>query len=444
MGGFSRWTMMGLAILLGGLAYLFPTSLPHSAQVVLAIGVVSMVLWVTEALPLHVTALLAGVLLILAGGSKPETVFASYFDSVVVLVFGGFVLALAMSRHKLDEYFSQKLIRKFGNTPGMVLLGILVVTAAVSLWISNSAAAALSMPIVLLILRKNKRIPGKSIFGKGMVLAVAYGATIGGMGTLIGSTPNVLAQKFLTNAGIEFGFLEWGVRAFPFALLMVFAAWGVLLLLYPPEIRRVKINSHGLPFTREQKMVGGIFLLTVVLWVTESVHGIPSSVVALFPVILLSAFRLILPDDFNRVGWDTLLLIGGGIALGVGIESSGLSGAFASQLGGFFSTQAWWVILLFLGALGVLLTSFLSNTAASAVLIPIVTSLSVVLGGDATHLVVTAALGVSLDFMFPMGTPPTAIAYSTKYVPMREMVVSGLVLSIIGVVLLTLLSFFIW
>ena len=121
-----------------------------------------------------------------------------------------------------------------------------------------------------------------------------------------------------------------------------------------------------------------------------------------------------------------------------------MSGAFASQLGGFFSTQAWWVILLFLGALGVLLTSFLSNTAASAVLIPIVTSLSVVLGGDATHLVVTAALGVSLDFMFPMGTPPTAIAYSTKYVPMREMVVSGLVLSIIGVVLLTLLSFFIW
>ncbi len=436
--------MVGLALALGLLTYFFPTTLPPSAQVVLSIVVVTMVLWITEAFPLHVTALLAGLLLILVGGNKPETVFASYFDPVVVLVFGGFVLALAMSRHRLDEYFSQKLIGKFGNTPAMIVLGVLVVTAAVSLWISNSAAAALSMPIVLLILKKNNRKPGKSMFGKAMVLAVAYGATIGGLGTLIGSTPNVLAQKFLNHAGEGFGFVEWGIRGFPFTVLMILAAWGVLSFLFKPEIKHVKTHSHSLPFTNEQKYVAGIFALTVLLWVTESLHGIPNSVVALFPVVLLSFFRLIAPEDFNRVGWDTLLLIGGGIALGVGIDSSGLGGVMASALGGFFSTQPLWIIIISLGAVGVVLTSFLSNTAASAVLIPIVASLAVVLGTDLTNLVMVSALGVSLDFMFPMGTPPTAIAYSTKYVHMREMVGSGFLLSIIGIILLTLLSFFTW
>lgn len=421
-----------------------PIGIPFSAQTMLAITFVSMLFWITEVFPLHATALLVGVLLILFGGFNIDQVFASYFDRVVVLVLGGFVLASALSKHKLDDYLSQKLLGKFGSSPRMVLLGVLLVTAGISLWISNSAAAALSLPIVLVILKSHKLVPGKSNFSKSMVIAVAYGATIGGIGTLIGSTPNVITQKFLTNAGISFGFMDWTIRGLPFAGILLILTWIILQFLYPSELKKVKTTPHPHPFTNEQKMVGIIFLSTVLLWVTESIHGIPNSVVAIFPIILLSLFRLVTPEDFNKIGWDSLILIGGGIALGLGIENSGLSAWLANQLGTILSNQSIPIILLLLGIIGVGLTSFLSNTAASAIFIPIITSLAATIGIDPTNLVVAAGVGVSLDFLFPMGTPPTAIAYSTGYIHTTDLLKSGILVSLAGTILLSIMGYLVW
>ncbi|MBM3281786.1 MAG: DASS family sodium-coupled anion symporter [Candidatus Diapherotrites archaeon] len=435
-----------LLIAIGGayvLHTLTPTFPPH-AQMVLSIAFFALVFWISEIIPLHITALLVGFLLILLVPYPAEKVFPAYFDKVVVLVLGGFALAVAMHKHRLDEYLSHKLLGKFAHSPNILVLGALSVTAAISLWIANSAAAALAMPLVLVILKMNHRKQGESTFAKAIVIAVAYGATIGGMGTLIGSTPNVLAQKFLTNEGISYGFIEWGMRAFPFTVIMVLVTWMILLFVFRPEPFKIIMKKHDQPFTREQWMVAGIFLLTVLLWITESIHGVSNSVIALMPVVLLSILGLIKGNDFKEMGWDSLILIGGGIALGMAIETSGLSTILAQTLSTVWENQPYVVVLGGIGLVGVLLTSFISNTAASAVFLPVIASLATVLGVNVTNLVTATALGVSLDFILPMGTPPTTIAYSTKYIHTKDLLKSGILVSLAGIILLAILAYFTW
>ena len=205
--------------------YFFPLGLEPQAQAVVAVTALAMVLWISEAIPLHAPALLVAFLLVVAGCFSTERVFAQFFDRVVVLVLGGFVLAVALSKHHLDEFLAHKVLGRFSGSAEKLLFGVISVTAFLSMWMSNSAAAAIAMPIALVILSKNDLMPLKSGFGKATVLGVAYGATIGGIGTLIGSTPNVLTQKFLAQNGLGFGFLDWGVRGFPFMVVMVVACW---------------------------------------------------------------------------------------------------------------------------------------------------------------------------------------------------------------------------
>lgn len=165
---------------------------------------------------------------------------------------------------------------------------------------------------------------------------------------------------------------------------------------------------------------------------------------ALVPIILLYVFKLIEPHDFQKAGWDSLIMIGGGIALGMGIESSGLSRLLSDFLGSAFASQPYIIVLFLMGIFGILLTSFLSNTAAAAVLVPVITALSVALGLDMTNLVVAGAIGVSMDFLFPMGTPPSVLAYSTGFIHTKDMLKAGIVLSLAGAVLLALVGYFTW
>ncbi len=433
-----------VAIILFSLAYIAPIDLQPQARATLAITLLAMALWISEAMPLEATAILVALLLVVVGGFQADAVFAQFFDRVVVLVLGGFAIAVAMSRHKLDEYLGYKILGRFGASAKSVLLGTVAVTSFLSMWMSNSAAAAIMMPIAVVLLKKNKLRKMNSNFAKSMVLAVGYGATIGGIGTLIGSTPNVITQKFLAEKGIAFGFVEWGVRGFPFMVLMVLACWFILHHIFRPEIKKLATEKHPHPFTLEQKKVAAIFVLTVFLWVTESIHGIHNSIIALVPIILLYLFRLIDTHDFHKVGWDSLVLIGGGIALGMAIDKSGLDDIVSSSLGSSLTGQPYLIVLLAMGVVGIALTSFISNTAASAVLIPIVTALSGMLGIDMTNLVVAAAIGVSLDFIFPMGTPPSALAYSTGYIRVKDMVKAGILISIAGAIIMASMALLMW
>ncbi len=440
----SHYLLISIAIILFLAVYFLPLPLQQDAKATIAITVFAMILWISEVIPLHATAIAVAILLIIFGGFSPDKVFSQFFDKIVVLVLGGFVLAVAMSKHKLDEYFAHKLLGRFNKSSRMLLLGMILVTALLSMWMANSAAAAIAMPIAIVVLAKNKMKPLKSNFGKSMVLAVAYGATIGGIGTIIGSTPNVMTQKFLTEKGISFGFLDWSMRGFPFMIIAILICWIVLMLFFSSEKKKIKIDKHTSPFTKNQKMVASILGLTILLWITESIHGIHNSVVALFPVFLLYAFNLLDSKDFNKINWGSLILIGGGIALGMAIDSSGLDDLLSSGLSNILLNKPYFVVLVILAFTGIIMTSFLSNTAASAVLIPIITALSAMLGNNMSNMVTIAAIGVSLDFIFPMGTPPSALAHGTGYITTKDMIKAGIILSIIGALAVAGLAILAW
>ena len=435
-----QWKTILLSVLVAAIAYWAPLGLSPGAQTMLAITALVATLWISESLPLHVTALLVPALLVVFGGIKSKESFAPFFDPVIVLLLGGFVIAVALTKHGVDEWIAYKIIGRAGNKPHWVVLALIATATFISMWISNSATAAIIMPIAIVILQKNKLIPGKSNFAKAAVLAVAYGATIGGIGTIIGSTPNIIAAKFLNDSGTVFGFWEWFYRAFPFMLGLMIVAWIVLVLLFPSKREGVETLPQAKPLNSNQKKVLAIFSLTILLWVAESIHGISSEIIAIVPILLLYAFGLLETKDIEKVDWATLLLVGGGLSLGFGIHASGLDQVAASLISGAVQGQSVFILFLLLALFGVAFTSLISNTTAASIYLPIVVALAASFGTGVSNTVVLAAIGVSLDFTFAFGTPPTAIALGTGYVNSKEVAKAGIIISILGALLLAAMA----
>lgn len=420
-------------------------SLPFGSQqqIVLAITISALFFWLSEFIPLHATALLIPFLLVVFGGFQATETFASFFDPVIVLVLGGFAIALAMRKHNVDEYIGQKLIHK-GSRPSHVLFGLMAVTAILSMWMANSAAAAIMLPIGLVILKENKLHHFKSNFAKSVVLGIGYAATIGGLGTLVGSTPNILAAKFLNQNGIEFGFVDWLYYGLPVMAALLVAAWIVLSLMFRPEIKKVNIKSFEEKLSKKQKQVLLIFAVAVILWMTTGIHGIDIGTVSLVPLLLLYAFGLLKSDDFNKIDWPSLILIGGGISLGFAMHASGLDAAAANGLAGIISGQGALFAAFVIIGFGVLFTAFASNTAAAAVMIPFMIPVAAMTGFDPRTLAFLAAVGVSMDFVMPSGTPPTTMAYASGYVKLKQLIKAGIAISLIGIGIAGLLSVMIW
>lgn len=414
------------------------------AQTVLAIMIIAMLLWFTEVLPLHATAILIAFLLIVVAGYTPTETFAPFFDPVVVLLMGGFVLARAMQKHKLDEYIAMKFLDRFGHSPSKFLLGIMIVSAFLSMWMSNTASAAILLPIALVILAKNQIKPLKSNYGKALVLGIAFSATVGGIGSLVGSTPNVIAAKFLNEAGISFGFTDWMYYGLPFVVIFIPIMWVVLTRVFKSEITSLKKIEFNNTLNRYQKKILIIFAATALLWLTTKFHGLASSTVALVPIIALYVFGLLDTEDFAKINWAVLILIGGGLSLGLAIQSSGLDILIASLIETSIIAQPMFIIFVGLALFAILLTVVASNTAAGAVMIPLMIPLAAALGLPITPIVMIAAIGVSLDFIVPVGTPPSAIAYSSGYVRVKDMAKVGLILAAIGVILLSGLAMLYW
>lgn len=423
------------------IAYFLPLGLTGQTHLMFAVLVLIASLWISEAAPLHATAILAALLMIQVVALSAKDVFAQFFDPVIVLLLGGFVIAVAINKHGLDNYIACKIIGKAGDNPKLVILALISTASFVSMWISNSATAAIIMPIALVILYRNKLKTGSN-FGKASVLAVGYGATIGGMGTIVGSTPNVIAAKFLHDKGIEFGFYEWFYRGFPFMLVLMLIGWLVLITLFKPEKKKVIVIKKTCGLGTSQKKVLLIFAITVALWATENIHGISNATVSLIPIILFYFMGLLSTDDFAKIEWATLILLGGGLALGFGIHATGLDNFFASAISGVTGGNGALGLFVLLGVFGVLLTVFISNTTAASVYLPIVVALAPTFGVGVTDAVIVAALGVSMDFVFPTGTPPTAIAYATKYVRMKDIVKAGAIISVLGIAMLALIGMF--
>ena len=416
----------------------------HNQAVVAATLVTVVILWVSEVIPLFVSALIGSFLLLAIGNFSAETVFQPYFDPVIVLFFGGFILAQGMQKYRLDYRIAHEILKRMGDRPLVFVLGLMLVTAFLSMWMSNTASAAIMIPISIIVLKENGLFHEHSRFARGVVLAVAYAATIGGIGSLVGSPPNAIAAKYLHESNVTLDFVEWMLKALPFVVLALLFTWLLLSLFNKPEIDRIRFTYHERKLDRSQKLIFIIFLITVTGWLTTKFTGLSAATVALVPVIGLFALRLLEVGDLAKISWPTLLLFGGGLSLGSAVNQVGIDSWLAGLVQDSITGIPMFAVLLMLVFFGIGVTMVASNTASAAILIPLMLPLADDLGLDLKSMAMLIAIGVSLDFMMPVGTPPSAIAYSTGVVNVRQMIKNGFLVNLGTGLILVLLYYFIY
>jgi sodium-dependent dicarboxylate transporter 2/3/5 len=446
----SRHVVEVLVVLLAAVAATAAAFLggwPQEAAYMTGIFVAAALLWVMEALPLFATALLVvGLEIILLGnpggwsglgfeqGPTPSyrEFLAPAADPILVLFFGGFLLARACVKERVDRALAGIILRPFQGAPGRVMLGLMTVTALFSMWMSNTAATAMMITLVAPMVQQ---VPEGDPVRKGLVLAVPFAANVGGMGTPISSPPNAVAVGFLSSAGYEVSFLQWMLVAMPLTVGMLGVAWGVLRWFYPPQTEDLTLRAGRPPLSGRGVFVLSVLVLTVGLWLTDRWHGLPTAVVALLPAIAFTATGVLDQTDVDSLEWDILILIGGGIALGAGIQMTGLDQIVvgAVPLGGAS-------VGVGLVAATVVLSTFMSNTAAANLLIPIGVSfaMQVLSGGGAGpfQIGLSIALAASLSMGLPVSTPPNAIAYASGELTTKDFAQAGGIIGLLGVVLI--------
>ena len=350
-------------------------TMPREAAFRSGIFVLAAVLWVTEALPLFATSLLViGLQIVLlanpggwpglgfATGTPPtyREILNAAADPVLLLFFGGFVLAHAAGKEGVDRAMSGLLLHPFGTQPRWVLLGLMLITLLFSMWMSNTATTAMMLVLVTPMLAA---MPANEPFRKAIVLGVPFAANIGGMGTPIASPPNAVALGFLQKAGYHVAFLDWMLVAVPLVLGLAVFTWWLLVRLFAPATPGLRIAQPGETLTRRGWLVVAVFVVTAVMWMTDRWHGLPPSVVALLPVLVLTASGIFRREDLGRLEWNILILIAGGLSLGAGLQLTGLDRIAVQWLPAAGGSGLGLLAVLVLVTMGI--GSFMSNTAAA-------------------------------------------------------------------------------
>jgi len=435
----SRILRFAVITVLAAAAYFFPMNVSAHAHMVFSLLVFAALLWVTETIPLYLTAVTVSLLLVLTGITPMADAAAKFADPVIILFFAGFVIALAMQSHRLDRRFAWFISSKTEKSRTLLLL-VMFATAFMSMWISNTASTAIMIPIGLgIVIKSGKRLTN---FTKAMVLGIAFSANIGGMGTIIGSPPNAITVSNLESlAGVSVSFLGWMLYALPLVLMLVPVAWAILALIYPPEQGSIRHIKHGLgPMRAKQKLFIAIFAITIALWFTTPLHGMSSTLVGVLAVVAIFITGLLKTPDLRKIKWDILLLFAGGLVLGSAMFSTGLSAHFADVLAANLSGINGVLVILMLAAFSIGLGALASNTATAAIVVPVVLPLAGMLNMSPQTIAMVCGLAVSLDFLLPVGTPPNAIAYATGRVRVWDMLKAGIPITIVSVIVLTLFA----
>ena len=421
----------------------------------LAIFGAAVVLWITEAIPLSATSIFvifAEILLISdeaifglpQGFDTPayESIFATLANPVLMLFLGGFVLADSAAKYRLDRNLAGVLLRPFGNSPRPILAGLMMITALLSMFVSNTATTAAMMAVVLPVaagLAPDDRLR------TGLILSVPVAANVGGLGTPVGSPPNAIALGRLQDQGIEVDFLKWMALAVPVALIVLVFAWFLLTRRFPASAETLDIRIGG-DFDRDRpaQVLYLVFALTVIGWISEPLHGVPSSIVGFGAVVVLLATQVFGVDDLRRLNWHILWLVGGGIALGNGVSSTGLD----QWLVGLFDwgSLSTGLLLVALAVVAIGLSTIISNSATANLLIPIGISLALSDAVDLDPLLVglLIALSCSLAMALPVSTPPNAVAYASGEIETKDMAIIGLLVGAVGIVLVVFVMPPIW
>jgi sodium-dependent dicarboxylate transporter 2/3/5 len=423
---------------------------PQDSAVVLGLLGFVVVLWVTEAIPLFVTSLLIPVVLVFSGVANAVDATAPFFNPIIVLFFAGFLMAEAMQRCGLDHYIAVSITARSGRNAATLFGAMLVLTAVLSMFMSNTAAAALLVPIAIAVTAPL----GDMSFRKALVLGIAYASTIGGVGSAIGTPANQIAIEFLEGfGGRSISFIEWFAFGLPMVVLfvpiMAVYLWKRSRIHVDPErfveARRVAVNEHrklGRP-DHDQVIVLAVLMAVVAGWLTQTFHGVHAGIVALAGAVALFILGKLLPEDLGRISWPSLLTFGGGLTLGLFLVRTGTSDYLATRLVGLVDVPEV-VAVLAVAAITLLLTTVASNTASAAILIPLAIPLAGVLGVSPVGLVMVVAIASSVDFALVVGTPPTMIAYSTRLYTAGQIFRRGIVLDLVGIVLLVFVVTRIW
>ncbi|MCW3979704.1 MAG: DASS family sodium-coupled anion symporter [Candidatus Bathyarchaeota archaeon] len=413
-------------------------------------------LWTTEAIPLVATSLLIPLLQSLTGVQSFKEALSPFFDPVVMLLLGGFLLAIAVEKQDLDEYFAHQILSRVHAGAKIVILVIMATTAFLSMWISNTASTALMLTMTLRLTEGVSDRRGN--FPKIVVLSIAYSATAGGLATLVGTTTCAMAVGSLRDlVGYEITFLGWMFFGVPISVLLILVIWAVLFMVFPTEVRRIPaLEFESKALSGRQRLTLMVFVFSILLWVTGKLpepladavgwpgHGMSSSVVAAVIAVLLLVSGLVDERDLPRANWNTLLLIGGGLSLGSALEVSGLVGRIGDSLLELTGGRSGLITIALVAVFGLGISIVASNTASASIFLPIAIGLGTSTGVSPVVLAVVVGISTSLDFMLPVGTPPNAIAYSTGRVKMGEMIKAGVILDVVGALITMGLAWLIW
>lgn len=443
--------------------------LSEQGHAVLATTIWIAVWWVTEAIPIAATALLPIVLFPLTGGMNLASTTASFGHKYVFLYLGGFLIAIGIEKWNLHRRIALTIIAFIGSDIRKIILGFMIATAFLSMWISNTATSVMMLPIGLAIIKQLKDNPDTDedenlIFGKALMLGIAYSASIGGIATLIGTPPNlVLAGIIESTYGYEITFLEWFQFGLPVALLLLIFCWYYLTRIaykfkqvdFPgglKEIQRLKSNLGII--SKEERRVGFVFILAALCWISRSFilqplfPGIDDTIIA----ILFGITLFIIPSKNNKepllnwkdtlnLPWGIILLFGGGMALAKAFDESGLAlwlGNLMTEFGGF----PFFILLLLLITAVNFLTEITSNLATTAMLLPVLAPLALEVGVHPFGLMVGAAVAASCAYMLPVATPPNAVVFGSGYLRIPDMVSKGIVLNLFSILVISIMVYF--
>ncbi len=429
-------------------------------QRMIAIFVFAALMWMFEIIPNWTTSLIVIVLMLLTVSNKGlnffcdpqygslvdyKSIMASFADPVVMLFMGGFVLAIVASKYGMDATIAKFLLGLFGKKPKAVLLGFLVVISVFSMFMSNTATAAMMLAFLAPVL---KSLPDGETGKVGLALSIPIAANLGGIGTPIGTPPNAIALGALENAGYNISFVSWMVRMIPYVLVMILLAWFLLQMFFPFKSDKIELKIEAKESKRDWRTyVAWItFFLTIILWVTESATGINSNIVALIPLAVYTCTGVFTKEEIKEINWSVLWLVAGGFALGTGLNKTGLAATLINAIP--FSTMDVVLVMIVAGFICYFLSNFISNSATAALLVPILVVVGSAMAdpaaannaqfvqlGGMNAMIPFIAMCASLAMLFPISTPPNAIAASTGLVQTKDMAKVGIIIGVVGFIL---------
>lgn len=456
---FSLKAILGLVLGLMALIFLPMASfadLSPAGHITLGIFVFAAIFWITEPIPIYVTSLAVILLQVVLLSDKgltlslldsPATDYRNFFGTlahpILILFLGGFSLAKAAEKYALDRNLTRILLKPFGEKPMRVALGVMLVTGILSAFMSNTATTAMMMTVALPIVAK---VPATDPFRRLIALSIPVGANIGGIATPIGTPPNAVALAALAKQGVVIPFSTWMMLATPLVVVSLFIAWWGMCRMFRPELKRFEMEIEG-SFDTSPKAwaLYVVFAVTIGLWVTEKLHGIPSAIVAFLPMVFLPAFGVLDKFDLRSLAWEVLFLVAGGISLGLSLQGTGVA-AWMIGLVSWSAFSTFGLVVLF-ALVGFLVGNLISHTVSATILVPIAITLLGSNGSAGAGLIVPiAVIGIIVSFsmILPISTPPNAIALSTGLIETRDLAKAGVLVGGIGIVATLIFGFVVW